>query len=91
MNNLKREMINDEGNKETIIATSDDNKSVKIDNNYVLSNRKEKKESKLAKKFKGSMFGADIGIKSSGFSSIAGLALVVALTVIFILYLLWRF
>ena len=91
MNNLSKEFVNDEGNKETVIAESNDNMNVKIDKNYILSNRKEVKESKLAKKFKGSMLGADIGFKSSGFSSIAGLALVVALTVIFILYLLWRF
>ena len=90
MNNLSKEM-NNEGNNETVIATSNDNYEVKIDKNYKLSNKNANEESHFVKKFKNSIFGTDIGIKSSGFSSVAGLALVIAITVIFVLYLLWRF
>ena len=91
MNNLSKEMIDDEGKKELVVAVSEDNYNVKPIGNYTLSNRKVKKESRLAKKFKGSILGSDIGIKSKGFSSTASLALVVALTVLLILFLLWRY
>ena len=50
-----------------------------------------KKESKLVKKFKGSMLGADIGVKSGGFSSIAILATVIAIAVLVVMYFIWRF
>ena len=81
MNNLSKNYVNDEGNEETIVASSSDNYTVKLDN-YTLSNQKIRKESKLAKKFKGSFLGADIGIKSGGFSTIAILATVIALAVL---------
>ena len=50
-----------------------------------------KKESKLARKFKGSILGADIGVKSGGFSNVAILASVIAVGVILIMYFMWRF
>lgn len=90
MNNLSKKYVNDEGNEETVIASSSDNYTVKLDN-YTLSNEKLKKESKLAKKFKGSFLGADIGVKSGGFSTIAVLATVIALAVLVTLYFIWRF
>lgn len=91
MNNLSKKVINDEGKEETVIATSNDEYKVNLGSNYTLANHKEKKESKLAKKFKGSLLGADIGVKSSGFSSIAILATVVALAIFIALYFIWRF
>ena len=91
MNNLSRDMVSEEGKKETVVATSNDNYKVKLNGNYTLSNHSKKKENKFVKKFQNSIFGSDIGVKSNGFSSIAVLALVIALTVVFILYLLWRF
>ena len=48
-------------------------------------------EVKLAKKFKGSILGADIGVKSSGFSSVAILATVIALAAALVMYFIWRF
>ena len=91
MNNLSKNITDEEGKTETIVASSNDNYTVKLDNNYVLSNHKEKKESKLAKKFKGSILGSDIGVKSSGFSSIAALATVISIAVLAVLYFIWRF
>ena len=91
MNNLSKSFKNDEGIEETVVASSDDNYTVKLANNYSLANHKEKKESRLAKKFKGSILGADIGVKSSGFSNVAILATVIALSVLVIMYFLWRF
>ena len=91
MNNLSKKYVNDEGVEETVIANSNDNYKVKLAKNYKLYKQKKKNESHLAKKFKGSILGADIGIKSSGFSSIAILATVIALAVLIIMYFIWRF
>lgn len=91
MNNLSKKYVNDDGVEETVVADSNDNYEVKLDGNYTLSNHKTKKESRLAKKFKGSILGADIGVKSSGFSSVAILATVIALAAALIMYFIWRF
>lgn len=91
MNNLSKKYVNDDGVEETVVADSNDNYEVKLDGNYTLSNHKAKKESRLAKKFKGSILGADIGVKSSGFSSVAILATVIALAAAIIMYFIWRF
>ena len=64
---------------------------MKIDLSGIVIYRKEKKVSKLAEKFKGSILGADIGVKSGGFSTIAILATVIALAVLAALYFIWRF
>ncbi|MBR7042381.1 MAG: hypothetical protein IKI04_02650 [Bacilli bacterium] len=90
MNNLNKNFIDDDGRNGTMIASSDDNYEVKLDN-YTLSNHKAKRQSALAKKFKNSILGADIGVKSSGFSSIAALAAVIAIAVLVVLYFIWRF
>ena len=74
-----------------MVASSSDNYQVKMNGNYVLSNHKERKVNPLVKKFKGTILGADIGVKSSGFSSVAILATVIALAVIVVLYFIWRF
>ena len=91
MNDLSKEFVTDDGQNETMVATSGDNYQVKLDKNYTLSNRKERKESAFAKRFRGSILGADIGVKSSGFSSVAILATVIAIAVIAVLYFIWRF
>ena len=90
MNNLSKSFVDDDGQNETMIASSDDNYQVKL-GKYTLSNHEAKKESRLARKFKGTILGADIGVKSSGFSSIAILATVIALAVLAVLYFIWRF
>lgn len=91
MNNLSKNIINEEGTEETVVANSTDNYTLKLDKKYTLANRKTKKESHFARKFKGSLLGTDIGIKSSGFSSIAALATVIAIAALAILYFIWRF
>ena len=89
MNNLNKKFINDEGNIETMVATSDDSYGVKIDKKYKLA-RKNKEVNSITRKFKSSFLGSDIGIKSSGFTSIAALAAVIAIGVIVVLFFLWR-
>ena len=86
-----KEIIDDDGRKETIIVSSDDNKELTIKGPYVLANHNKKKESKIVQKFKGTIFGADIGIKSGGFTNVAILATVIAVSAILIMYFLWRF
>ena len=91
MNNLSKKIMNDEGKEETIVATSNDNYDVNLKGSYTLVGKKEKKVSKLVERFKGSILGADIGVKSGGFSTIAILATVIALAVLAALYFIWRF
>ena len=92
MNNYQKDIQNEDGTQETIIITSNDNRtSLKLNQTYKLANYKPKKESKLAKKFKNSIFGTDIGIKSSGFSNVAILAVIIAVGALCVMYLLWRF
>ena len=89
--NYQRNIKNEDGTEETIVITSNDNHKLNLNQTYKLANHKTKKESKLAKKFKNSILGADIGVTSPGFSNVAFLATVIALGSIFVLYLLWRF
>ncbi len=88
---VNKEIINDDGTKETLVISSDDNLELEMKGSYVLANHNKKKESKFARKFKGTIFGSDIGIKSSGFTSVAILATVIAVSAILIMYFLWRF
>ncbi len=91
MNNFSKSYMNEEGKKETVVANSQDNYHIKLNGNYKLANHNNKKENKFVKRFKGSLLGTDIGVKSGGFSSIAILATVIAISVIAIMYFLWRF
>lgn len=89
--NFERDIKNDDGTEETIIISSNDNRVLKLNQTYKLANQTKKKENKLMKKFKNSILGADIGVKSNGFSNVAILATIIALGSIFVMYLLWRF
>ena len=91
MNNMSKSFKNHDGSEETLMINSSDNYSLRLDKNYKLANHTMKKESKLARKFKGSILGADIGVKSGGFSNVAILASVIAVGVILIMYFMWRF
>lgn len=91
MNNIQKELKNEDGSIETLVISSNDNESLNLRGNYKLANSHIKKESKLAEKFKGSILGSDIGVKSGGFSNVAILAAVIALAAIAIMYFVWRF
>lgn len=91
MNNYQRDIENEDGTQETIVITSNDNIALNMDRKYKLANHTIKKENPLVKKFKGSILGADIGVKSSGFSNIAILATIIAVGALCIMYFLWRF
>lgn len=89
--NFQRDIKNEDGTEETVIISSSDNRTLNLNQTYKLANHTEKKESKLAQKFKNSFLGADIGVKSSGFSNVAILATIIALGTLAIMYFLWRF
>ena len=71
MNSMSKSFKNEDGSEETLLINSDDNYTLKLDKSYKFANHTEKKENKLVKKFKGSILGADIGVKSGGFSNVA--------------------
>ena len=89
MNNYQKDIKNEDGTEETIIITSNDARTIDLTKTYKLANQK--KESKLARKFKNSILGTDIGFKSAGFSNIAILSTIIALATLSIMYFLWRF
>ena len=91
MNNIQRDLKNEDGTKETIIITSNDNHVLNLNQTYKLANHNFRKENKFVKKFKGSILGSDIGVKSSGFSNVAILATIIAVGVLCMMYFLWRF
>ena len=91
MNNINKEMKDGEGNTELLEINSSDNYSVDLKWNYVLANRNYKNENKFVKKFKNSVLGSEIGVKNSGFTSVAILATVISISVILVLYFMWRF
>ena len=91
MNNFQRNITNDDGTEETILVTSNDNHALNMNKTYKLANHTPKKESFLAKKFKNSILGTDIGVKSGGFSNIAILATIIAVGTLCVMYFLWRF
>jgi len=90
MNNISKDFTDEEGNIETVIASSSDQYKLDMDKKYVLANRGEKIESKLSKRFKKTLIGADIGVKSGGFSSVAILATVISIMAFVILYFIWK-
>lgn len=89
MNNYQKDIKNEDGTEETIIITSNDAHTIDLTRTYKLANQK--KESKIARKFKNSVLGSDIGFKSAGFSNVAILATIIAIGALSIMYFLWRF
>lgn len=91
MNNMNKTFVGVNGKEETLVMSSNDDLELNMHKSYRLANHTAKKESRLARKFKGSVLGADIGIKSGGFSNVAILATVIAVAAIAIMYFVWRF
>ena len=89
MNNYQKDIKNEDGTEETIIITSNDAHTIDLTKTYKLANQK--KECKIARKFKNSVLGSDIGFKSAGFSNVAILATIIAIGTLSIMYFLWRF
>lgn len=85
-----KEMINEYGEKEELQLTSNDDIELNLSENYILANHNKKKASIVSEKFKGSILGTDIGFKSHGFTNVAILATVLAISAALIMYFMWR-
>ena len=85
-----KEMLNDDGTKSTVVISSVDDKTLVMRDTYVLANHNRKKENALVQKFKGSILGTDIGIKSGGFTNVAILAVVLAVSALLVMFFMWR-
>lgn len=85
-----KEMLNDDGTRSTVMIESNDDKTLIMRDTYVLANHNKKKENVLVQKFKGSILGTDIGIKSGGFTNVAILAAVLAVSALLAMFFMWR-
>lgn len=91
MNNIQKDIKNEDGTIETLLITSNDNYiPLDVNKTYKLANNNIKKENKIVSTFKNSILGTEIGIKAEGFSNIAILATIVAVGAICVMYAFWR-
>lgn len=90
MNNIERDIKNEDGTIETLVITSNDNYTLNLNKTYKLANYTKKKENKLVSKFKNSILGTEVGVKAAGFSNIAILSTIIAVGAICIMYIFWR-
>lgn len=89
-NNITKDFVDEAGNKSEIIITSNNSEKINLSPNYKLQRPiSDNKYMKKGAKGKGA-FTSDIGIKSEGFTQIFTLALIIALGVVAIAYILWR-
>ena len=86
---INREITNSDGTKDIIMIESNDNYKVNLNGKYKLANCYINEKS-FSNKFKNSIFGADIGVKSQGFGSVLTLSLIIALGTMITLYFMWR-
>ena len=88
MNSIQKDIKNNDGTIETILITSNDNyKTLDTNKTYKLVNGPQNNENKITSTFKNSIFGAEIGVKAEGFSTIAILATIIAVGMFCIMYL----
>ena len=85
MDNIIKEIKNKNGTIDVVMANSNDNYDVKISNNYKLV-----KFSHSRKSFKDSILGTDIGVHSSGFTTIALISTLLAIGMMALMYLSFR-
>lgn len=79
MNNIQKDIKNEDGTIETLLITSNDNYiPLDVNKTYKLANNNIRKENKIVSAFKNSILGAEIGVKAEGFSNMAILATIVA-------------
>lgn len=85
VDNIQKNIKNNDGSIETILIKSNDNyKILDINKTYKLI---KDKENKITNTFKNSILGSEIGIKAEGFSTIAILATIIAVGMFFIMYM----
>jgi len=87
-NNINKEIM-ENGEKATVVISSTDDKKVNL-GNYTLANNPHKKVNRFVERYRNSMLGKDIGMKSSGFASTAIFASIISIAVLIALYISWR-
>ena len=89
-NSVVQDFVDEKGHKSELIITSDSEEKVNLKSNYKLqrpdSNNKYMKKGAKAK----GTFTSDIGFKSEGFAPIFTLALIIALGLVIIAFLMWK-
>ena len=87
--NINKE-INNNGEKSTVVITSNDDKKVNLNGKYTLANNPNKKTNRFVERYRNSILNKDVGIKSSGFASTTLFAGIISIAVLLILYFIWR-
>ena len=91
MNCLERDIKNVDGTIDTLIISSNDNTyPLDVNKTYKLANSTYKKENRFVNAYKNSILGAEIGVKSEGFSTIAILATIIAIGAFSTMYFFCR-
>ena len=89
-NSVVQDFVDEKGRKSEMIITSDTEEKVDLKPNYKLQ-RPESNNKYMKKGAKGKgTFTSDIGVKSDGFAPIFTLALIIALGVALIAFLMWK-
>ena len=89
-NSVVQDFVDEKGRKSEMIITSDTDEKVDLKPNYKLQ-RPESNNKYMKKGAKGKgTFTSDIGVKSDGFAPIFTLALIIALGVALIAFLMWK-
>ena len=89
-NRVVQDFVDEKGRKSEMIITSDTDEKVDLKPNYKLQ-RPESNNKYMKKGAKGKgTFTSDIGVKSDGFAPIFTLALIIALGVALIAFLMWK-
>ena len=87
MKTISKILNNRDGSVDKVIISSNDNKKVKLNKNYVLVGYQ---GNKYIDNFKNSIFGADIGINSYGFASMMIISTLLAIATFVGMYLAFR-
>ena len=88
--NLEKDMKNSDGTIDTLIITSSNNSNpLESNKTYKLVNNLSKQD-KIINKFKNSILGTEVGINAEGFSNIALLGAILAISSVITMYILWR-
>ena len=88
--NLEKDMKNSDGTIDTLIITSSNNSNpLEPNKTYKLVNNLSKQD-KIINKFKNSILGTEVGINAEGFSNIALLGAILAISSVITMYILWR-
>lgn len=90
-NSIVQNFVDEKGKKSEMIITSNSDEKIELKPNYKLQRpASNNKYMKKGAKGKG-IFTSDIGHKSAGFAPIFTLATIIAISVIAVAYLMWRF